>query len=90
MNALYTPGIGDIESWSLPTGHANDPRTDEADELARIDAEADDMASDIIGTISVAVCGIDDPRDRLAAQVGRLQGMVRQLCSELAHARAES
>jgi len=54
-----------------------------------LDTEAEDMAHNIIGTIAVAVAGIHDPRDRLAAQVGRLQGMVRKLCLDLAYAQAD-
>jgi hypothetical protein len=40
-------------------------------------------ASFLIENIALAVQDINDPRDRLATQVGRLQGTVRMLCNKV-------
>lgn len=40
-------------------------------------------AQEIIASAARDVAGINDPRDRLARQVGILQGEIRALCAEL-------
>jgi hypothetical protein len=41
------------------------------------------LADTIIARVAQSVAGIHDPRDRLARQVGELQGEIRALCSAL-------
>ena len=55
-----------------------------------IENEADEMALKILGDASRGVAHIHDPRDRLAQHVGRLQGEIRSLCSQLVWAREEA
>ena len=52
-----------------------------------VDAEGDDMADEIIRRASMSVLSINDPRDRLARQVGILQGEIRRVCGLLAWAK---
>lgn len=59
-----------------------EPRTDDD-----IESEANAMADSILRAASRAVAGINEPRERLARQVGILQGENRSLCSQLVWAR---
>lgn len=70
--------------------NASPPEPDPRDEALlemRLESEARKAADMIIQRAAEAVAHIDDPRDRLATQVGRLQGEIRRLCAELAWAR---